>query len=93
MISKQAKDFIDSIKYVELEDTIPFVMMDMSKLPKGSNFDVDKTFDDIPMGVLIEEYKKKIIENNSIDLTMQERMEVLKSVYPLDTLKTIIDGK
>jgi len=37
--------------------------------------------------------KKKILENNSVDLSMQERMEVLKSEYPLETLKTIIDGK
>lgn len=49
--------------------------------------------DSIPMSVLIEEYKKKINEDNSIDLTIQERMKVLKSEYPLETLKTILNGK
>lgn len=72
MISKQAKDFINSI-------ATPGRVLDIN-------------LDSIPMGVLIEEYKK-INEDNSLDLTMQERISILESEYPLETLKTILDGK
>lgn len=92
MISKQAKDFIDSIKYVELEDTIPFVMMDMSKLPKGSDFDVDKTFDDIPIGVFIEECKKRFMEDWANKI-LDDNKHLLDTFIKEEFIKNVIYGR
>ena len=56
-------------------------------------FDRERIISRIQNLIFSEDCKKKINEDNSIDLTIQERIEVLNSEYPLETLKTILYGK
>jgi hypothetical protein len=40
-----------------------------------------------------KETKEKIISDNSIGLTIDEKSKVLSSEYPIETLKEILNGK
>ena len=92
---EQLKDFIDSIKYVELKDTIPFVMMDINKLPKGRDFDIDKIifeFKKQPTQIIqskpsLKEFIKEFVRPNTLIRIWKESKGGHTCLFPTDMVE------